>query len=127
MLSQNKAIDSSLLNNTFSKLIYLYEHAYISKEKFQAYRKKLSDYLEQKISIQDNAEGTFRKRIDLLIKDEFFYSSYYRLFPESAVSISATGKYILNEEVMQIPRAFINVKLFPIFYRASSCSWMKRF
>lgn len=112
MLSQNKAIDSSLLNNTFSKLIYLYEHAYISKEKFQAYRKQLSDYLEQKISIQDNADGTFRKRIDLLIKDEFFYSSYYRLFPESAVSISATEKYILNEEVMQIPRAFINVKLF---------------
>jgi ferric iron reductase protein FhuF len=117
LLKQNRAIDPSLLNNTFSKLFYLYEHQKVGKEKFEGYRKKLFDYLEQKVSVQQSsvqtvATNTCRKRIDFFIKDEFFYFTYYRLFPEKAVQLDTTGCYILNEEVMKIPRPFINTKLF---------------
>ena len=116
LLQQKKAIDSSLFNNMLRKLFYLYENncgkPTIDRHQFDKFRREILSFLEQKTNVIDISTGITRKRIDLLIKDEYFYANFYRIFPEKAIRKDDSKYYVIHDEVMKIPRPFINSRLF---------------
>lgn len=116
LLQQKKAIDSSLFNNMLRKLFYLYENncgvPLIDRSLFDKFRTDILSFLEQKTNVLDISTGIKQKRVDLLIKDEYFYANFYRIFPEKAIREDTDGHYVIQDEVMKIPRPFINARLF---------------
>lgn len=114
LFRQGKAIKSDLLNSYCRKLFSLVttaspEDKPMSLADYDRYRNDMKRYLTGRL--RGNDEGTALRRLDYIIKDEFYYPAYYRLYPEDIV-VKENGRYEIDSETFNsIPVAFITEKL----------------
>jgi len=114
MFGAAKPVPSATLNCYMNK-IFSFNHlehpeCKKSKEDLTAYREVLDKYLSQKFKLA-NSE-TYVTKLDRVIKDEYFYPPYYRLFPEKIV-VKEGDRYVIDRDVFfSIPKDFINEKLY---------------
>ena len=102
--AQQRLVEPDVLNVYMNKLVSLYMVKPL--EDILRYRKMLMDYLETELPNASNGVS----RMDFIIKDEFFYSAYYRLFPEQLVTM-INGVYTVDMEVLHdIPQDYVDNK-----------------
>lgn len=102
--AQQRLIEPDVLNVYMNKLVSL--HTVTPLADILRYRQMLLDYLQTKLPNAENGVS----RMDFIIKDEFFYSAYYRLFPEYIVTM-INGAYTVDMDVLHdIPQDYVDNK-----------------
>lgn len=114
MLGTSKPVPPDVLNCYMNKLFSFnqVEHPEynVSKETLNALRARLDSYLNERFRLPGS--DTSVSKFDRIIKDEYFYPAYYRVFPEKIV-VKDQDKYVIDKETLNaIPKDFIDKKLY---------------
>ena len=114
MFAASKPVPSDVLNCYMNKIFSFNQVEHPEYEKSQEdlieYRSRLNSYLEQTFRLPQT--GVSVSKLDRMIKDEYFYPAYYRIFPEKIV-VKEQDKFVIKKEVLYtIPRDFLNNKLY---------------
>ena len=114
MLGTSKPVPPDVLNCYMNKLFSFnqVEHPEynVAKETMMVWKVRLDDYLKETFWLPGSDSSV--SKFDRIIKDEYFYPAYYRIFPEKIV-VRNQGKYVIDKEALNaIPKDFIDKKLY---------------
>ena len=112
MFQSGKIIEPDIINCYFGKIVSLREGCTaITSCQYDDYRKKMEQYLQSQIKLNEYSDPL--TRMECIIKDEFFYQAYYRVYPEKIV-VCCDGKYIIDKNVLDsIPTELVSEKFIP--------------
>lgn len=115
------SIDPDVFNGYCQKLFSLMtpsDDGCLTIGEFNEYRNRMADYILDQIVI--SGDGTPIRRFDYLIKDEYFYPAYYKVYPEKIIKMDGNRYVVSEEELHSIPADFITEKLISHIFQGTA-------